>query len=119
MVGAGVDAGAVECLVAGDVQAVFVLCDLGAHGAEVLGDQRDAVGLLDAELLGVADADAVAGVGRDGGEDGELVDELGGERAGDVGALEAAGRDVDLDGADQLAVVFFDGEDAELGAEQR
>ena len=42
----------------------------GAHGAEVLDDERDAVGLLDAEFAGVADADAGAGEGGDGGEDG-------------------------------------------------
>ena len=60
VVAAGVDAGAVELLVAGDVEAVFVLGDFGTHGAEVFGDEGDAVGLLDAELLGVADADAVA-----------------------------------------------------------
>ena len=83
MVGAGVDGGAVEGLVAGDLEAVGVLGEARAHGAEVFGDEGDAVGLLDAEFLGVAEDDAVRGVGRDGGEDGKLVDELRGERAAD------------------------------------
>ena len=111
---AGVDLRAVELLVAGDVEAVLVLGEFGAHGAEIAGDEGDAVGLFDAELFGVADAHAVAGVGRDGGEDGELVDELGGEGAGDVEGLReraGAGVGVDLDGADEFAVVLFDVED--------
>ena len=86
---------------------------------EVLDDQRDAVGLLDAEFLGVADADAVAGVGRDGGEDGQLVDELGGERAAMMSApLRPPGATLTWMVPISLAVVLFDGEDAELGAEQ-
>ena len=83
VVGAGVDLRAVEALVAGDLQAVGALGEVGSHGAEVLSDEGDAVGLLDAEFLGVADDEAAAGVGRDGGEDGKLVDDLGGERAAD------------------------------------
>ena len=75
--------GAVEALVAGNLEAVGILGELGSHGAEVLGDEGDAVGLLDAEFLGVADDEAVRGVGRDGGEHGQLVDDLGGERAAD------------------------------------
>ena len=59
--------------------------DFSAHGAEIFGDEGDAVGLLDAEFLRVADANAAAGEGRDGGEDGQLVDELSGERAADFG----------------------------------
>ncbi len=97
---AGVDLCAVELLVAGDVEAVFVLGEFGAHGAEVAGDEGDAVGLLDAEFLGVADAHAGAGVGGDGGEDGDLVDELGGEGAGDLeglGGLAAVRVGVDLE----------------------
>ena len=79
VIGAGVDGCAVEGLVAGDVEAVGVLGEGGAHGGEVFGYEGDAVGFLDAKLVGVADGDAGAGVGSDGGEDGELVDELGGE----------------------------------------
>ena len=44
--------------------------DDGAHGAETGGGEGDAVGLFDAQLFRVADADAVARVGCDGGEDG-------------------------------------------------
>ena len=75
---AGVDRGAVQGLVAGDVHAVFVFGDFGAHGAEASYDEGDAVGFFDAEFFGVADAEAVGGVRGDGGEDGEFVDELGG-----------------------------------------
>ena len=70
VVGAGVDLCAVELLSAGDGETVFVLGEGGTHGFEVLGDEGDAVGLLDAEFLCVADGDAVAGVRGDGGEDG-------------------------------------------------
>ena len=74
---------AVESLVAGNLQAVGMLGELGAHRAEVLSDQGDAVGLLDAKLLRVADDQAIGGVGRDGGEHGKLVDDLRGERSAD------------------------------------
>ncbi len=55
--------------------------DFGAHGAEIFRNERDAVGFLDAQLTGAADADAAARVRRNGREHGKLVDELGGERA--------------------------------------
>ena len=83
MVGAGVDGGAVEDLVAGDLEAVGVLGEARAHGAEIFGDESDAVGLLDAKFLGVANDYAIRGVGSDGGKDGKLVDELRGEWAAD------------------------------------
>ena len=70
-------------MIAGDFQAIGVLCELRAHGAEIPGDQSDAVGLLDAEFLGVAEDDASGCERRDGSEDGELVDELRGEWAAD------------------------------------
>ena len=76
VVGAGVDLRAVEALVAGDFKAVFVFGEGGSHGLQVFGYEGDAVGLFDAELAGVADGDAVDGVRGDGGEDGELVDDL-------------------------------------------
>ena len=101
----------------GMVEAVFVFGELGSHGVEIFGDERDAVGLFDAEFFGVADGDAVVGVGRDGGEDGEFVDDLGGECAADVHAARAVGRAVDLDGADEFAVVLFDVEDFYFSAE--
>ena len=74
---------AVEALVAGDLEAVGVLGEARAHGAEVFGDESDAVGLLDAKFLGVANDEAIRGVGSDGGKDGKLVDELRGEWAAD------------------------------------
>ncbi len=93
---------------------------VGAHGAEVSGDQRDAVGLLDAKLLGVADDEAVCGEGSDGGEDGKLVDDLRGEGSGDGEGRGGArgGFAVDLEGADEFAVVLFDGEDLDAAAER-
>ena len=120
MVVAGVDGGPVELLIAGDVEAVLVLGELGAHGAKIAGDKIDAVGLLNAQLFGVADRHAGAGVGGDGGEDGDLVDELRGEGAGDVEGLgEGSGIRIGvyLDRADELAVKLLDREDANLQAE--
>jgi len=67
----------VKVLVARDLEAVFVFGEPGSHGAEVFGDESDAIGLFDAELAGIADGDSVGGVGGDGGEDGKLVDDLG------------------------------------------
>ena len=91
VVAAGVDDGAVQSLSAGDIEAVFELFHFGTHGAEIARDEGDAVGLLDAEFFCIANADAAAGVGSDGGEDGEFVDELSGERSADVGGAEAFG----------------------------
>src|SRR3954452_22812669 len=100
-----------EALVAGDVEAVFVFGEGGSHGFEVFGYEGDAVGLFDAELAGIADGDAVDGVGGNGGDDGEFIDDLGGERSCDVHAARAVGGAVNLYGADEFAVMLFDGED--------
>ena len=70
-------------LVAGDLEAVGILGECGTHGAEVFGDESDAVGLLDAKLLRVAQDDAAGCEGRNGGEHRKLVDELRGEVAAD------------------------------------
>ena len=72
-----------ELLTAGDVEAIFKLFNFSTHGAEIFGDESDAVGFLDAEFLSVADADSAACVGSDGGEDGELVNELSSQWAAD------------------------------------
>src|SRR5580698_3591340 len=48
MIAAGVDSGSVKPLAAGDVHAIFMLGDFGSHGAEILDDESDPVGLLDA-----------------------------------------------------------------------
>ena len=77
MVAARVDLRAVELLVARNGEAVFVFGELSSHGFEVLCDQGDAVGLLDAELFGIPDGDAFARVGSDCCKNGQLVDELG------------------------------------------
>jgi len=82
VVAAGVDFGSVKGLTAGNVEAVVEFLDFGAHGAQIGGDQRDAIGLLDTKFLGVANADAVLRVGADGREDGQFINELRRERAG-------------------------------------
>ncbi len=79
VIAAGVDDCAVEVLAAGYVETVFKLLNFSAHRAEILRNKSDAVGLLDAQFFGVADADAAGGVRRDGSEDGQLVDQLRGE----------------------------------------
>jgi hypothetical protein len=119
VVGAGVDGCAVQFLVAGDLEAVGILGELGSHDAEILGDEGDAVGLLDAQLLSVADDEAVGGVGGDGGKHGQLIDDLRGERAADDEGLRGGcGCDtVYLQAADQFAVLLFDGEDLDAAAE--
>ena len=119
MVAAGVDLCAVELLVAGDVHAIGMFGDFGSHSAEVLDDEGDAVGLFDAELVGVADMDASSGVGCDGGQDREFIDELGGERAGDGGAAKALWGCGDLDGADEFRMLVFQVEDGDLQAPAR
>ena len=117
VVAAGVDGGAVEGLAAGNVEAVFEFRYFSAHGAQILYNQGDAVGFLDAEFPGVADADAAAGVGGDGCKHRELVDELGGESATDFCRSEALRRGGDLDGADQFGILLLKIEDGYAGAE--
>ena len=73
---------------AGHIETIFKLLDLGAHGAQILGDQSDAVGFLDAKFSSIADADAAAGVGRDGGKHGQFIDQLGGEGSAYFGRAE-------------------------------
>src|SRR5947199_10164221 len=100
-----------EALVAGDIEAVFVFGEGGSHGFEVFRYEGDAVGLFDAKLAGVSDGDAVDGVGGYRGNDREFIDDLGGEGSSDVLAAWAGGGAVELDGADECAVMLFDGED--------
>ena len=92
MIAAGVDGGAVQRLAAGNIEAVLEFRDLGAHGAEILCHQGDAVGLLDAQFAGAADANAAAGEGRDGREHRQFVDELCRERAADFRRAQALRR---------------------------
>ena len=95
----GVDDGSVELLTPGDVKTIFKFFDFGAHGAEIACDEGDAIGFLDAEFLGVANANAAAGVGADGSEYRELIDKLGGEGTADFGGAEAGFVGGDLHGA--------------------
>ena len=89
VVAAGIDDGSVELLAAGDIEAIFELFNFCAHGAKIACDEGDAIGFLDAQFLGVANANAAAGVRADGGEDGKFVDELRGESAADFGGAQA------------------------------
>lgn len=107
MISAGVDDGSVQLLSSRDVQSIFKFFHLGAHGAEISRDESNAIGFLDAEFLGIADADAAAGVGADGGEDGKFIDELCRECAADLGGAKALGVGGDLYGADEFGVGFL------------
>ena len=60
--------GTVKVLTARDVEAVFELIHLGTHCAQVADDQGDAVRLLDAQFFRIADTNAAARVGADGGD---------------------------------------------------
>ncbi len=106
-----------RCWLPGMVRPSSCSVRFGSHGAKIFSDESNAVGLFDAEFFGIADGDAVCGVGGDGGEDGQLVDDLRGERAADVHAAWTAGGAVDLDGADEFAVVLFDVEDFDFSTE--
>ncbi len=121
VVQAGVDGGSVEGLAAGDFEAVGIFREGGSHGAEVFGDEGNAVGFFDAQLLSVTQDDAVGGVRCNGAEDGELVDELGGERAGDYvwGAGCGGGVGLNLEGSNEFAVGGFDVERPDFGSEGR
>ena len=117
MVGARVDLCAVELLIAGDVESVFVFGEFRSHGPEVFDDEGDAIRFFDAEFFCVADGDSFFGVGSDGGEDGKLVDDLRGEGSANVHAAGAVGGAVDLNTADEFAIVIFDVQDLDAASE--
>src|ERR1035438_5424830 len=117
VVAAGVDGGAMEGLASGNVETVFKLFHLGAHGAQVLDDEGDAVRLLDAELPGVADADSAASVRPNSCKDRQLVNQLSGECATHLNGSQALGWGSDLDRADQFCILFFKVEYGNMGAE--
>ena len=108
MVATGIDNSAMELLPARDVETIFEFFDFSTHGAEIACDQSDAIGLLDAELLCVADANAAACIRADRGEDGEFVDELRSECAADGSGTEAAGICSDLNRADEFGMRFLE-----------
>jgi hypothetical protein len=72
-------------LPAGNIQAVLELLHLGSHGAQILHHQRNAVGLLHAQLTRVADAYAAAGERANRRQRGQLVNQLRRQRAADGG----------------------------------
>jgi len=113
----GIDGCAMQRLASGDIESIFELFDLGAHGAQILDDQSDAVGLLDAQLLRVADANAAARIGRDGRQDGQLVDELRGQCAADGCLSQTLGGRGDLHRTYQFGVLFFQIENADMRAQ--
>ena len=75
---------------------------VGAHRAEEVRCGLDTVGLLDTQFGGVADDGAAAGARGGDGEDGDLVDEVGNERASDLDAVEPA-RGLDAEVRQRLA----------------
>src|SRR3990167_5137762 len=76
MIVAGVDLSARQAAGSADAEAVGLLLDLGTHPAEPVRERRDAVALLDAELLRTADRDAAA-VGGKGSEHRQFIDDAG------------------------------------------
>src|SRR5258705_10372874 len=85
---------------AADVEAVRLLVDVAAHQAETLRERGDPVALLYAELLRAADAQ-FAPMGRQRGEDGQLVDHTGHVRRHDLGRAQAPV--TNLDGSNRFA----------------
>src|SRR6185437_12059703 len=118
VISAGVDDGAVQLLATRNVETIFEFFDFGSHGTQVARDESDAIGFFDPELFGVADADAAAGVGADGGEDGKFVDELSGKSTADFGGSEAIGIGGDLNSADEFRVRFLELKDGDARAER-
>ncbi len=117
VIAARIDLSAVEGLAAGNIEAIIELGDFSAHGAKVFYDEGDAVGFLDAQLPRAADANAAACERRDGGEYGQLVNELRGESAADFSRSETLWRRGNLHDADQLGVLFFEVEDGDMRTE--
>ena len=117
VIAAGIDGSAVEGLAAGDVEAVVELGYFRPHRAKIFRDEGDAVGFLDTQLARAADANAAAGERRDGGEHGQLVNELSREGAADCSRSEALGRRGNLHDADQFGVLLFEIEDGDVRAE--
>ncbi len=100
MISAGIDLGSVKFLSAANIKSVFELFHLGAHGAQIRSNKGDAVRLLDAQLFSVANANALPGVGSDGGQHRQLVDQLRSESAGDGSGSQAFARSGELHRAD-------------------
>jgi len=118
VVSAGIDGGAVQLLASRDIKAIFELFHFRTHGAQVACDQGDAVRLLDAQFFRIANADAAAGIRGDGGEYRQLIDELRRQRAADLGGAQAGLGRRNLHHADELGVLLFEIEDADVRAER-
>ena len=58
MIAERIDFRAVQCLAAGDFQAVLMLLDLRSHGPQIGRNRGNPVRLFHAEFFGVADFDA-------------------------------------------------------------
>ena len=72
-----------ELLVAGDGEAVLAHLHADPGAFHVFGDGGNAVGLLDAELGGIANVNAFGGGAQDG-QGGNFVDQGGCQSAGDL-----------------------------------
>src|SRR5664279_3642513 len=117
MVSPGVNLSAMKLLASSHVESIFELFNLSTHCAQIGGNEGNAIRLLDAQLSGVANANALPCIGRNGGENRELVDQLRCQRAGDGGGSEAFARGIELNRADEFAVLLFEIQNADARAE--
>ena len=104
MVAAGVDGRSMQSLTAGDIEPVLKLLHVRAHGPQIARDQSDAIRFLDAQFLRIANADAAARAGSDGGKHRKFVDQLGRQRAADFRRPKSGFGSRDLNRADEFGV---------------
>src|SRR5262249_22659299 len=112
-----VEFGTVQRQTSADTHAVFELLDLGAHAAQVLGGDRDAVGFLHAQLARIADLDTLRRIRSDRGQQRQFIDQTSGEGAADLAAAQCASQD--LDRPYQLRLVLLKIQYADLRTEAR
>ena len=84
MIVEGFDLRAMQFLPAGNSPAIFRLLDLRSHGPKIVRDRAEPVALLHAQLRCVANFQTARGVGSDGRQDREFVDQQRGLRALDA-----------------------------------
>ena len=108
-----------QLLTAGNIEPVLELLHLGAHRAQVVGHQRNAVRLLDAQFLRVADANAALRIRTDRRQHRQLVDQLRRQRSGDRRPRQPVRRSVHLHRPHQFAVLLLKVEHADVSAKRR
>jgi hypothetical protein len=118
MISARVDHRAVERLSTGDVEAILELFNFCAHRAEISGDKGYAIRFLNAEFFCIADANAAAGIGTHSCEDGEFIDELGGQGAADGCGAKTLFIGGDLNGPDEFRVDLLNLKDSDMRAQR-